>query len=57
MLNEAALECVRRQGSLVCRADIYNGMDRILQVPLPPRLSCSQSPFAWHVTHKLHMPS
>ncbi|KAK9909403.1 hypothetical protein WJX75_001741 [Coccomyxa subellipsoidea] len=31
VLNEAALETVRRQGSLVSRADIYNGMDRILQ--------------------------
>jgi hypothetical protein len=38
VLNEAALETVRRQGSLVSRADIYNGMDRILQVLLscPP---------------------
>lgn len=32
MLNEAALETVRRKGNLVSTADIYNGMDRILQV-------------------------
>jgi len=34
VLNEAALETVRRGGDLVNKADIYNGMDRILQVPL-----------------------
>ena len=32
VLNEAALETVRRKGDRVSRADIYNGMDRILQV-------------------------
>ena len=32
MLNEAALETVRRRGEQVSTADIYNGMDRILQV-------------------------
>ena len=32
VLNEAALETVRRRGERVSRADIYNGMDRILQV-------------------------
>jgi len=32
VLNEAALETVRRKGELVSRADVYNGMDRILQV-------------------------
>ena len=32
VLNEAALETVRRKGDLVSRADIYNGIDRILQV-------------------------
>ena len=32
VLNEAALEAVRRRADLVARADIYNGMDRILQV-------------------------
>lgn len=32
VLNEAALETVRRRGDLVSKADIYNGMDRILQV-------------------------
>ncbi|CAL8467968.1 g7506 [Coccomyxa elongata] len=31
VLNEAALETVRRRGDLVSKADIYNGMDRILQ--------------------------
>ena len=38
MLNEAALETVRRRGEQVSRADIYNGMDRILQVPAAPHL-------------------
>ena len=33
VLNEAALETVRRRGESVSTADIYNGMDRILQVP------------------------
>lgn len=32
VLNEAALETVRRSGDSVSTADIYNGMDRILQV-------------------------
>jgi ATP-dependent Zn protease len=32
VMNEAALECVRRRGEAVSSADIYNGMDRILQV-------------------------
>ena len=32
VLNEAALEAVRRRADRVARADIYNGMDRILQV-------------------------
>ncbi len=32
VLNEAALETVRRRGEQVSTADIYNGMDRILQV-------------------------
>ena len=31
-MNEAALEAVRRNGSVVNMADIYNAMDRILQV-------------------------
>ena len=31
-MNEAALEAVRRNGSVVNTADIYNAMDRILQV-------------------------
>jgi ATP-dependent Zn protease len=32
VMNEAALEAVRRNGSVVNTADIYNAMDRILQV-------------------------
>jgi hypothetical protein len=32
--NEGALECGRRGGDAITRADIYNGIDRILQVPL-----------------------
>ncbi len=36
VLNEAALETVRRRGDQVSRADIYNGMDRILQVHILP---------------------
>ena len=32
-MNEAALECVRRRGQAISKADVYNGMDRILQVP------------------------
>jgi hypothetical protein len=30
-MNEAALEAVRRGGEVVTSADVYNGMDRILQ--------------------------
>lgn len=32
VVNEGALECGRRGGSLITSLDIYNGMDRILQV-------------------------
>ena len=32
VMNEAALEAVRREGALISSADIYNAMDRILQV-------------------------
>ena len=32
MLNEAALEAVRRGGDIITSVDVYNGMDRILQV-------------------------
>lgn len=32
VMNEAALEAVRREGALITSADIYNAMDRILQV-------------------------
>ena len=38
VLNEAALEAVRRGGSLITTEDVYNGMDRILQVPIRPCL-------------------
>ena len=31
-MNEAALEAVRREGTVITSADIYNAMDRILQV-------------------------
>ena len=31
-MNEASLEAVRRNGSSINTADIYNAMDRILQV-------------------------
>lgn len=31
-MNEAALEAVRRNGSVITTVDIYNAMDRILQV-------------------------
>ena len=39
ILNEAALEAVRRGGSIITTEDVYNGMDRILQVPLHPVLA------------------
>lgn len=31
MLNEAALEAVRRDGAAVTQADVYNAVDRVLQ--------------------------
>jgi ATP-dependent Zn protease len=34
VVNEAALEAVRRGAHAVSKADMYNGMDRILQVLL-----------------------
>ena len=37
--NEAALECGRRGGDVITTADIYNGIDRILQVPPFPSSS------------------
>lgn len=43
VLNEGALEAVRRGADLITRADVYNGIDRVLQVqlhlhdPVPPR--------------------
>lgn len=51
VLNEAALETVRRGGDLVTKADIYNGMDRILQVPL--LAPCTLPFFSWvhHCDH------
>lgn len=30
--NEGALECGRRGGRLISKKDVYNGIDRILQV-------------------------
>ena len=39
ILNEAALEAVRRGGSIITTEDVYNGMDRILQVPSHPVLA------------------
>lgn len=47
MLNEGALEAVRKGADIISRADIYNGMDRVLQVcflplvlfPLPSTVS------------------
>ena len=32
VLNEGALEAVRKGQDSITRADIYNGMDRVLQV-------------------------
>ncbi len=36
VMNEAALEAVRRNGSVISMTDIYNAMDRILQVQSLP---------------------
>lgn len=43
VINEAALEAVRRNGSNITMADVYNAMDRVLQVlhAAKPSLSCS----------------
>lgn len=43
ILNEAALEAVRRGGSIITTEDVYNGMDRILQVPSCPALALAGS--------------
>ena len=32
VLNESALEAVRREGSEVTQADVFNAVDRVLQV-------------------------
>lgn len=32
MLNEAALEAIRRNGKAISKEDVYNAIDRILQV-------------------------
>lgn len=32
VVNEGALECARRGGDTITSLDIYNGIDRILQV-------------------------
>ena len=39
-MNEAALEAVRRNGSVITSIDIYNAMDRILQVRATSCMSC-----------------
>ena len=43
VINEAALEAVRRNGSNITMADVYNAMDRVLQVlhAAKPSLSCA----------------
>ena len=54
VVNEGALECARRGGSSITSLDIYNGIDRILQVTallpweLPPLFPCF--PHMWHVS-------
>ena len=42
VLNEGALEAVRRGADIITRTDIYNGIDRVLQVRAPPwvRVKC-----------------
>lgn len=47
MINEAALEAVRRNGSKINMADIYNAMDRVLQAM--PLLSLSSA--GWTLVH------
>ena len=42
MANEGALECGRRGGDVITTADIYNGIDRILQVLPSPSSSNSE---------------
>jgi hypothetical protein len=37
VLNEAALEAVRRDGSDVTQQDVYNAVDRVLQASVPGR--------------------
>lgn len=32
VVNEGALECARRDGTVITSLDLYNGIDRILQV-------------------------
>ena len=43
--NEGAIECGRRGGSLITNLDIYNGIDRILQVLHPLILPCVETAF------------
>ena len=41
VLNEGALEAVRRGSDIITRTDVYNGIDRVLQAGpcLPPHTS------------------
>ena len=48
VMNEAALEAVRRNGSVVNMADIYNAMDRILQVTHAAQLCRRHASAACH---------
>lgn len=50
ILNEAALEAVRRGGSIITTEDVYNGMDRILQVPTCP---CLAGPRCTHASQAM----
>lgn len=53
VVNEAALEAVRHDATEVSKADIYNGIDRIIQAHYPPHegsttrhsLMCLTHPF------------
>ncbi len=47
IVNEAALEAVRRGGSIITTEDVYNGMDRILQVPSHPVLAVPEFGIAY----------
>jgi len=55
--NEGALECGRRGGDAITTADIYNGIDRILQVspPFPSHGSLPPPNFKSHVGHRVYV--